>query len=464
MSSTLQTEKEILGEILLAEEAFWDVADVLSPASFVSKDHQAIFSAMSDLARSNRAIRATALSTRLNTLSDDLEPLVYLSQLIEVANKARERGAVSVVENAEDLHRAFVKRRTLALLKLVDKEANSATTDPVEVLEKLISEASDLIHDADQKSERNVAQVGADVSALVQKAVQDRGIGLTTGLHTVDDMIGRVFPGDFILFGGMPGGGKTSLAMQIALHVAKTQPVAFIELEMESRMLLLRTVAGETGIPVRRMLDGIRDGEFGKITDAIQGLAHRKLNIVAQRGMTIAQIEARIRSMKRRYGIKLAVIDHLGLIKRPGKYRVNKHEKDFDNAEDLMELGKALGIPILALCHLTKAARQKDGDPEPTMEDFSGGGMEQHADLMICTFNRHDWLLRNKPKIKGQAAENWQAELRTSENRMELFKLKDRKGAMRQRLVLHWDGARTMFSDLKVTPTDMFANEEEMAL
>jgi len=457
----LQTEREILGEILLSEEAFWDVADYLTPASFASKDHQAIFSAMSELARSNRAIRATSLSTRLNTLADDVEPLVYLSQLIEVANKARERGEGSVVENAEDLHRAYVKRRTLALLKLVDKEANSATTDPVEVLERLISEASDLIHDADQKSERNVAQVGADVSALVQKAIQDRGIGLTTGLHTLDDMIGRIFPGDFILWGGAPGGGKTSIAMQIALHVAKAEPVAFIELEMESRMLLLRTVAGETGIPVRRMLDGVRDGEFTKITDAIQGLAHRKLHMVAQRGMTIDRVEARIRSMKRRYGIKLVVIDHLGLIKRPGKYRVAKHDKDFDNAEDLMELGKALGIPIIALCHLTKASRQKEGDPEPTMEDFSGGGMEQHADLMICTFNRHDWLLRNKPKTKGEAATKWQGEVRNTENRMELFKLKDRKGAMRQRLIMHWDGARTLFSDLKVTADNFLDQLDE---
>jgi replicative DNA helicase len=459
MSNTIQSEREILGSILLSEQAFWEASEFLQPDSFTTKDHQAIYKAMSELARSDRAIRASALATRLDELEGGTPPMVYLAQLLEVAKAAKENGGVPVAENAEDLARAYVKRQIVAMLKRAEKSASSPTADPFEILDGVISQASDLVHDADQQIERSVGQIGGEVRTLLQHAIDSQGIGLTTGLLTIDEMIGRIFPGDFVLLGGMPGGGKTSLAMQMALHVAKTEAVGFIELEMESRMLLLRTVASETGISVRRMLEGVKEGQFVSATEAIQRLSSRKLHMIAQRGMTITQVEARARSMKRRHGIKALFVDHLGLIKRPGKYRLNKHEKDFDNAEDLMELGKALGLPIIALCHLTKAARQKDGDPEPTMEDFSGGGMEQHADLMLCTFNRFEWLERNKPKTGGKAMENWLSERQLAEERMELFKLKDRKGAMRQRKILHWDGSRTLFADIPDTRSNFQQTE-----
>lgn len=448
MSNTYQTEQEVLGAVLLSESAYWDAAEFLTADSFAAKDHKVIFEAMGSLASKDRTIRATALSTRLGDMEDGTAPLVYMAQLVEIAKKATEEEGFSVSETAEDLARAHVKRRIMGMLKNIEKTANNPTADPFEILDGMISQASDLVHDADQKIERSIVQVGEDAKALLQQAVAQRGIGLTTGLSSIDGMAGRIFPGDFILLGGQPGGGKTSLAMQIAVYISQFVPVAFIELEMESRMMLLRTLAASTGITVRSMLDGVKTGQFETLTDSIQSLSTLKLHMVSHRGMTITQVEARIRSLKRRKGIQLVFVDHIGLIKRVGKYRLNKHEKDFDNAEDLMELGKALGLPIVALCHLTKAARQKDGDPEPTMEDFSGGGMEQHADLMLCTFNRYDWLDRNKPKTGGKAMEQWLLDRSQSENRMELYKLKDRKGPMRERRIMHWNGERMLFSDI----------------
>lgn len=457
MSNTVRIEQEILGAILLDEGAFWEVSDYLTPESFASKDHQGIYRAMADLAGGDRAIRAAALATRLNDLEDGTPALVYLAKLVEIAKAAKAEGGIPVAENAEDLARAHVNRQILAVAKRIEKAASSAAADPFEILDGAVSQLSDLVHAADQQIERSIGQVAGEVRTWLQDAIDKDGIGLTTGLHTLDGMIGRIVPGDFALLGGSPGAGKTSLAMQIALHVAKTEPVAFFELEMEARSLLLRTVASETGISVRTMTEGVKDGQFSSATDALQRLTGRKLFLVAQRGMTITQIESRIRSMKRRHGIRLAFVDHIGIIKRPSKFSIKGHEKDFANAEDLMELARSLHVPVWALCHLTKASRQKDGDPEPTMEDFSGGGMEQHADLMLCNFNRHDWLERNKPKTGGKAMENWVAELGHSKDRMEIFKLKDRRGQMREKRKLHWDGARTRFADIddRATQTEM---------
>lgn len=457
MSNTARLEQEILGAILLDEGAFWEVNDYLTPESFASKDHQGIYRAMSELASGDRAIRAAALAIRLNDLEDGTPALVYLAKLVEIAKAGRAEGGIPIAENAEDLARAYVNRQILAVAKRIEKAASAPAADPFDILDGAVSQLSDLVHAADQQIERSIGQVAGEVRTWMQDAIDKGGIGLTTGLHTLDSMIGRIVPGDFGLLGGSPGGGKTSLAMQIALHISKTEPVAFFELEMEARSLLLRMVASETGISVRTMTEGVKEGQFNSATEALQKLTGRKLFLVAQRGMTITQVEARIRSMKRRHGIKLALVDHIGLVKRPSKFNVKGHEKDFANAEDLMELARSLGLPIWALCHLTKASRQKDGDPEPTMEDFSGGGMEQHADLMLCTFNRFDWLERNKPKTGGKAMENWIAERRHAEGRMEIFKLKDRRGSMREKKKLHWDGARTRFADIddRATQTEM---------
>lgn len=461
--SNLQAEKEVLGAILLAEPNFWGVSDILEPACFSTKDHQAIYRAMADLAKEDRAIRTTAVANRVGAFSDGSEPTPYLSALIHLAKQASADGPIPLEEYADDIARSFSKRQIKTLAERMMKEAESPTSDPLAILDSALTDASDLVRATDRVVERSIPQVGDDVKILLQEAVTSQGIGIGTSLITVDEMIGGLFPGDFVLLGGEPGGGKTSLAMQIAMHVSQKEHVGFIELEMENRMLLLRVIAGQTGISVRQMMGGVNDDQFEKISNSIQQLGNHKLSMIASHRMSIAQIEARARSMKRKNKMKLLIIDHLGLIKRPGKYRLQKHEKDFENAEQLMELGKALGVPIICLCHLTKAGRQKDGDPSPTMEDFSGGGMEQHADLMLCTFNRHQWLEKNPPTAaKGAVKQKWDEDIMMSKNRIELYKLKDRKGPMRERVILHWDGKRTRFQDLGSVQTELIKGGGDM--
>lgn len=246
----------------------------------------------------------------------------------------------------------------------------------------------------------------------------------------------------------------SDMLRMVAQHVGRPvengnpDHVGFYELEMDNRALMMRAIAGETGIPSRTLLSGVSTGQFENVSDAVQKLAHRNLSMIARRGMTIGRVTAHMRAMKRRHGTKLFIIDHLGLIKRDDRYRMAKHEKDFANAEELMNATKALGVTTIILCHLTKSARQKE-QPEPEMEDFSGGGIEQHADIMLCNLNRHEWLDKHRPPtMSGKAGEKWQEDRRSSEGKIEVYWLKHRLGKGYGRVILNCDGVRTRFSDI----------------
>ena len=163
--------------------------------------------------------------------------------------------------------------------------------------------------------------------------------------------------------------------------------------------------------------------------------------------MTIQQIRSRAYAHKRKFGLDLLAVDHLKLVERPSKTRMDPIERAYENARDLKSLAKDLNCVVLGLCQFTKAARQKEV-PEPEMEDFYGGSLEEHADIMLANFNRNDWLKRNPPVTNNQKLkEAYDGKLQMSEGKIEVYKLKDRFGSPRDRHIFEWDGKITQFKD-----------------
>lgn len=453
--SNIKAEREILGAILLSEQHFWEGPEELEPEAFFDPDHRAIFQVMMNLAHANRQITQSAIMTRCQSLPSGQPIVGMLSALQHEAKTQQEERGLFIPENAADLAWLHTRRQIMKLTEEIGKKAERGDAKPDEVLDLLIASASDLVRSSDRVVERTMKDIGQEALSAISEAMSSPA-GIYTGLKTLDEKVCPFAEGDVILLGGSPGAFKTSLAMQIALYVGRPSAnpavpadhVGFYELEMENRAVMMRAIAGETGIPSRTLLSGVSNGQFDSVSDAVQVLAKRNLSMVAKRGMTIGRIAAHMRAMKRRYGTKLFVIDHLGLIKRDDRYRMAKHEKDFANAEELMEVTKALGVTTIILCHLTKSARQKE-TPEPEMEDFSGGGIEQHADIMLCNLNRYEWLDKHRPPtMEGKAGEKWQEQRRLSENRIEVYWLKHRMGKGYGHVNLHCDYVRTRFSDI----------------
>lgn len=241
---------------------------------------------------------------------------------------------------------------------------------------------------------------------------------------------------------------NTAMAMQQLLFTSTADPCSLFELEMENTSLVARSVAGDTGVKARDIMRGLTDNQFESLVAAQQKFASRQLRIVAPSKMDINQIRSRAYAHKRKFGLRMLAVDHLKLVERHTKGRMDPVERAYENARDLKSLAKDLGCVVIALCQFTKAARQKE-TPEPEMEDFYGGSLEEHADLMLANFNRHEWLKKNPPRTnQPKAKEDHQAMMRMHEGRIEVYKLKDRFGTPRDRRVFHWDGATTRYSDI----------------
>jgi|GEM_PF-3871390 len=252
---------------------------------------------------------------------------------------------------------------------------------------------------------------------------------------------------------------NTALAMQCATAIAQTRSVAFFEMEMAHSELVKRWYAGAVGVPSNAIKRDMDSKQFNILAENAPGYRDFRMQIWDEK-FSVPQMRARSMAQMKRMGLDMIVVDHADLILKESKFRLRGFEKTHDNVEDLKQMAKDLGCVVLVLCHFTKSAREKD-TPEPTMEDFSGGGIEKHADIMLATLNRHTWLMTNPPRLKSQTAQDkYQTELLEHEGRIEIHRLKHRRKAMRAVKIFNWDGARTLLTDIVPAQRDLLDDEK----
>ena len=225
---------------------------------------------------------------------------------------------------------------------------------------------------------------------------------------------------------------------------------------MDSRSLVSRSLVPYTGVSSRAIMrGGLNENQITSIMAVETAWKNHQLSIITPPMMTINQLCAMARRHKQAHGLELLVVDHIKLIERPSKQGMKDYERAYANARDLRVLARDLGCCVLALCQFTKGARQKDS-PEPVMEDFYGGSLEEHADVMLANLNRNEWLRANPPTTTGKVKEKWDADLVTTANRMEVYKIKDRFGPGRDRRIFHWNGSQTLMQDIETMQETMF--------
>ena len=230
--------------------------------------------------------------------------------------------------------------------------------------------------------------------------------GLATGLDDLDRMMGGMQQSDLIILAGRPGMGKTALATNVAYNIAKAlagevRPdghtvsvnggiVGFFSLEMSAEQLATRIIAEQTEIPsskIRR--GGISEADFEKIKDVSIELQNLPFYVDETGGLSVAQMSARARRLKRQRGLDLLVIDYLQLLqgwtKRSSENRV---QEITEITTKLKALAKELAVPILALSQLSRQVESRD-DKRPQLSDLrESGSIEQDADVVIFVFAR----------------------------------------------------------------------------
>ena len=225
--------------------------------------------------------------------------------------------------------------------------------------------------------------------------------------------------------------------------------VGFFSLEMSAEQLATRIISEQAEIPSEKIRRGMIDeNEFKKLVQVSQELQSLPLYIDQTGGISIAQLAARARKLKRQRGLGLLVIDYLQLLtgsKRTGEGRV---QEVTEITTGLKALAKELEVPVIALSQLSRQVENRE-DKRPQLSDLrESGSIEQDADVVMFVYREEYYVERQKPgEHEQEKFREWQNKMAMAHAKAEVIIGKQRHGPVGT-VVLQFDGAYTRFSDL----------------
>jgi replicative DNA helicase len=464
----IEAEQALLGAILVNNEALYRVGDFLEPQHFFEPIHQKIF----EIART--LIRANKVATPV-TLKTFLPPDIDIAGLNVSQYLARLAAEATTVINAEDYGRTIYDlaiRRHLILIGedmvnvAFDAPVDSAPREQIEDAERKLFELAETgRYDGGFQRFAQALTTAVDMAA---HAFQRDGklSGLATGLDDFDRMMGGLQASDLIILAGRPGMGKTALATNVAYNVAKAwqgevKPdghmvsvnggiVGFFSLEMSAEQLATRIIAEQTGIPSNKIRrGGITEADFETIKDISIELQNLPFYVDETGGLSIAQLAARARRLKRQRGLDLLVIDYIQLLQgSTRRSSENRVQEVTEITTKLKALAKELNVPVLALSQLSRQVESRD-DKRPQLSDLrESGSIEQDADVVIFVFREEYYHQMRKPsESQADKFAEWLAEGEKVHGKAEAIIGKQRHGPTGT-VELQFDAEVTRFSNL----------------
>jgi replicative DNA helicase len=464
----IEAEQALIGAVLVNNEAFYRVSDFLEPEHFFEPIHQKIY----ELARS--LIRAGKLATPV-TLKTFLPGDVDIAGMTVSQYLARLAAEATTVINAEDYGRTIYDLSIRRLLITIGEDmVNVAFDAPVDFAPRnQIEDAERRLYELAETGRydggfQRFAQALTTAVDMAARAFQRDGklSGLASGLDDLDRMMGGLQGSDLIIVAGRPGMGKTALATNIAYNVAKAwrgevRPdghmqsvdggiVGFFSLEMSAEQLATRIIAEQTEIPsskIRR--GGISENDFEKIKDVSIELQNLPFYVDETGGISIAQLAARARRLKRQRGLDLLVIDYLQLLQGSSRRGAeNRVQEITEITTKLKALAKELNVPVLALSQLSRQVESRD-DKRPQLSDLrESGSIEQDADVVLFVFREEYYHQMRKPsESNSEKFAEWLAEAEKVHGKSEIIIGKQRHGPTGT-VELQFDAQVTRFSSL----------------
>ena len=460
----LEAEQALLGAIMVNNEAIDRVSSFLKPEHFFDQLHARIYEAAAKLILGGK--RATPITLKTFFQADppagELSIPQYLGRLAANA---------TTIINAEDYGRTVydlaVRRH---LIQIGETMVNTAYDSPVD------APPSAQIEDAEQRL-YELAETGkygsgfepftsalTDAIDMAANAYRrDGGLsGLASGFTDLDNRMGGLQPSDLVIIAGRPAMGKTALATNIAYHVAKAYRagadsetaldgavVGFFSLEMSAEQLATRIISEQAYIPSERIRRGrIDSDEFDRIVEVSQELQHLPLYIDQTGGITVAQLAARARRLKRQRGLGFIVVDYLQLLSGSSRRAAEGRVQEVSEiTTGLKALAKELHVPILALSQLSRQVEQRE-DKRPQLADLrESGSIEQDADVVLFVFREEYYVERRQPRENTDEHKQWQDDMETVTGKAEVIIGKQRHGPTGT-VMLQFTPEFTRFSNL----------------
>ena len=408
---SVEAEQSLLGALLLDNQAFDRVADLVAGEDFYRDDHRRIWRHIARLIEAGRPadVVTVAESVEASEDKDKAGGPAYLAALAQ-----NTPSALNIRRYAELVRERAIQRR---LAHVATEIAETALSPAGKDVSQLLDEAESKIFQIAESGARKdqgllgiapiLARVYERIDHLYHQDNPSDVTGVPTGFTELDQKTAGLQPGDLIIVAGRPSMGKTAFALNIAEHVAlhpsTRLPVAIFSMEMSASQLAMRMLSSIAKVDQHKLRTGrLNDEEWSHLTDAMGKLHEASIHVDETAALNALEVRARARGLKREYSkLGLVIVDYLQLMSASGQGE-NRATEISQISRSLKALSKELEVPVIALSQLSRAVEQRNAR-RPMMSDLrESGAIEQDADLILFIY-RDEVYSPEKEEAKGRA-------------------------------------------------------------
>jgi len=413
---SIEAEQAVLGGLMLKNDAYDAIAELLDSDDFYSRDHRLIFTAMGRLAEQGQPFDPITLSESLHG-SGDLAAVGGADYLVELAENTPSSANINAYAQIV-LERSTIRQLIGAASDIVSKGYNPLGWDSQRLLAEAEQKLQDIIENRPKKGGFK------EVNALLKETVlrleelfrSDSSItGVSTGWKDLDEMTSGWQKSDLIIVAGRPSMGKTSFAMNTVEHAVLHQdrPVLVFSLEMPGNQLVMRLLSSIGKIDQTKMRTGnLGEDDWPRLSAAAQRLKDRPLFIEDSPGLTPLEMRNRIKqftkerveqlrqawhaehggdaqpdmeALYQRAEPGLIMVDYLQLMSgsNPGEGRVQEISQI---SRELKHLAREYNCPMIALSQLSRNLEQRPNKRPINSDLRESGAIEQDADVIVFIY------------------------------------------------------------------------------
>ena len=402
---SVEAEQSVLGALMLNDEAWFNVAEIVTARDFYRPQHQIIFEAMAELSADTQPLDAVTVSERLQSkgLLDKAGGNAYLGELAESIP-----GTSNVVAYAQIVREHSTLRQLISAANRIAETAFAPDGRPSGELLNMAEQEVFRIAEGrlrDSGPEKVVPLLHRAVDRI-EKLYETRNpiTGVATGFDDLDKKTAGLQPSDLVIIAARPSMGKTALAVNIVEHAVMegSGAVLMFSLEMPSEQIVMRMLSSLGRIDQTRMRTGdMHEDDWPRFTSAVSQLKDKPLYLDDTPALTPNDIRTRARRVARESGgLGLVVVDYLQLMRGSGPVE-NRTNEISEISRSLKAIAKELRCPVVALSQLNRGLESRT-DKRPVMADLrESGAIEQDADVILFIYR--DEVYNPESEQKGTA-------------------------------------------------------------
>lgn len=383
----LDAEQSVLAGVLINNEAINQILDVLTAEAFYREAHTHLFEGMIHLYNNDQPIDLITLSQHLKekNLLEKTGGTDYLASLVEAVSTS-----AGILFHANIIKELYIRRKLINQCSVISESCFQNWNETDELLDIAEQSIFDIAEESISEGFSSMESVIKSSFKRLESVAEQEGFitGVPSGFRDFDRLTTGLQPSDLIIIAGRPSMGKTALALNIAFNAVEelSKPIAIFSLEMSKLQLGLRLLGLHAGINASQLRTGfLRDTEWMKLTDSANHLAELPIYIDDSSGVSVLEMKAKCRRLKKKQDLGLVIVDYLQLIQ--GRRSAESRQQEISEiSRTLKALAKDLNVPVMALSQLNRKVEDRP-NKRPQLADLrESGAIEQDADVIAFIY------------------------------------------------------------------------------